>query len=310
MDLSLLFGQIILMFALMLVGILANKVKFMHEQTASDLTNVLLYIVSPCLIVQSFQKSYSANRIHIFLLLVVGVFLVYIVQIVVSKVLFKGLYDHNLQRIVKYGSIYSNAGFIGIPLASSLFGSTGVFYAVVPLAMFNIFNWTHGVKLFASDSEQNLIEKLKSILFNPNIIALFVGLMIFAFSIKLPSFLNQMVGYISSINTPVSMLVIGNSLANIVFKNFRLDRSLTLSLLLRNLVYPIVTSIIMHVLGVTGVPLATAILMMSCPVGGMVVLFTLQVHGKQEPAITLMAVSTMLSLITIPAVFLFNNLLG
>lgn len=79
MDLSLLFGQIILMFALMLVGILANKVKFMHEQTASDLTNVLLYIVSPCLIVQSFQKPYSANRIHIFLLLVVGVFLVYIV---------------------------------------------------------------------------------------------------------------------------------------------------------------------------------------------------------------------------------------
>lgn len=134
--------------------------------------------------------------------------------------------------------------------------------------------------------------------------------MIFAFSIKLPSFLNQMVGYISSINTPVSMLVIGNSLANIVFKNFRLDRSLTLSLFLRNLGYPIVTSIIMHVLGVTGVPLATAILMMSCPVGGMVVLFTLQVHGKQEPAITLMAVSTMLSLITIPAVFLFNNLLG
>lgn len=310
MDLSLLFGQIILMFALMLVGILANKVKFMHEQTASDLTNVLLYIVSPCLIVQSFQKPYSANRIHIFLLLVVGVFLVYIVQIVVSKVLFKGLYDHNLQRIVKYGSIYSNAGFIGIPLASSLFGSTGVFYAVVPLAMFNIFNWTHGVKLLASDSEQNLIEKLKSILFNPNIIALFVGLMIFAFSIRLPSFLNQMVGYISSINTPVSMLVIGNSLANIVFKNFRLDRSLTLSLFLRNLVYPIVTSIIMHVFGVTGVPLATAILMMSCPVGGMVVLFTLQVHGKQEPAITLMAVSTMLSLITIPAVFLFNNLLG
>ncbi len=47
MDLSLLFGQITLMFALMFVGIIANKVKFMHEQTASDLTNVLLYIVSP-----------------------------------------------------------------------------------------------------------------------------------------------------------------------------------------------------------------------------------------------------------------------
>lgn len=309
MDLSLLFGQITLMFALMFVGIIANKVKFMHEQTASDLTNVLLYIVSPCLIVQSFEKPYSASRIHIFLLLVVGIFLVYIVQIVVSKMLFQRVRDHNLQRVAEYGSIYSNAGFIGIPLASSLFGSTGVFYAVVPLAMFNIFNWTHGVKLFATGSQQNLGEKLKSIFLNPNIIALFAGLIIFTFSIKLPPFLNQMIGYISSINTPVSMLVIGNSLANITLKNFRLDRSLTLFLILRNLVYPVVTIVIMHFLGVAGTPLATVVLMMACPVGGMVVLFTLQAHGKQEPALALMATSTLLSLVTIPVIFVISNAL-
>ena len=58
MNLELLFGQIVLMFALMLVGVGANKVKFMHEQTASDLTNVLLYVVSPCLIIESFEKPY------------------------------------------------------------------------------------------------------------------------------------------------------------------------------------------------------------------------------------------------------------
>lgn len=150
MNLTLLLSQIILMFALMFVGLFANKIQFMHEQTANDLTNVLLYIVSPCLIIKSFEKPYSNDRVHTFLLLAGGIFTVYVIQIIISKLFFRRVTESNLQRIVEYGSVYSNAGFIGIPLASSLFGSTGVFYAVVPLAMFNIFNWTHGVNLFAS----------------------------------------------------------------------------------------------------------------------------------------------------------------
>ncbi|HIW88544.1 MAG TPA: AEC family transporter [Candidatus Ligilactobacillus excrementipullorum] len=308
MNLSLLFGQIILMFALMLVGMLANHIQFIHEQTANDLTNVLLYIVSPCLIIKSFEKPYSASRIHAFLILAVGILIVYLIQIVVSKLFFHKISDHNLRRIVEYGSIYSNAGFIGIPLASSLFGSTGVFYAVVPLAMFNIFNWTHGVKLFAApDSDQSLAKKLKTIFLNPNIIALVVGLCLFLFSIQLPALLNQMIDYISAINTPVSMLVIGNSLANISLKGFKLQRPVLVSLGLRNLVYPLVTIVVMQFLGLTGIPLSTAILMMACPVGGMVVLFTLQAHGKQDPALALMGTSTLMSLVTIPSVFLISN---
>ncbi len=309
MNLELLFGQIILMFALMLVGVGANKVKFIHEQTANDLTNVLLYIVSPCLIIESFEKPYSSSRVHALLLSAVGMTIVYWLQIIVSKLVFKKIKDKNLQRIVQYGSIYSNAGFIGIPLVSSLFGPTGVFYAVVPLAFFNIFNWTHGVGLFTNEkNDTSLFEKLRSVLFNPNIIAIFVGLIIFVFSIRLPGLLSQIIDDISSINTPVSMLVIGNSLANIALKNFKLDRPILASLFLRNLIYPIVTALVMQLLGLTGNPLPTAILMMACPVGGMVVLFTLQSHGKQEPALALMGTSTLLSLLTIPAVFLISNL--
>ncbi|GBG93893.1 malate permease [Ligilactobacillus salitolerans] len=309
MNLSLLFGQITLMFALMLVGILSNKVKFMHPQTANDLTNVLLYIVSPCLIIKSFEQPYSTQRARALGLLTVGIFLVYLVQIVISRLLFRKIKDANLRRIVEYGSIYSNAGFIGIPLVSSLFGSQGVFYAVVPLAMFNIFNWTHGVRLFASGVQQNRWQQVQNVVLNPNIIALAVGLVIFIFSLQLPALLNQMINYISAINTPVSMLVIGNSLANIALRNFKINVPISVSLFLRNLFYPLVTIVIMKLLGISGTPLMTAILMMACPVGGMVVLFTLQNHGKQEPALALMGTSTVLSLVTIPLVFLFSNFL-
>src|SRR5699024_467404 len=147
---------------------------------------------------------------HAFLILAGGIFIVYLIPMVVSTLFFHKISDHNLRRIVEYGSMYSNAGFIGITLAGSLLGSTGALYAGVPLAMFNNFNWPHGVKLFAAaDSVQSLQKKLKTIFLNPNIIALVVGLCLFLFSIQLPALVNQMIDYISAINTPVSMLVIG-----------------------------------------------------------------------------------------------------
>lgn len=128
MNIGQLINQIILMFCLMLVGVLINKLKFMHAQTSNDLTNVLLYIVSPCLIINAFEQPYSNDRIKQFLLAAGGVILLYLVEIVIAKLVFGHLKNRNLSRIAQYGSIYSNAGFMGIPLISSLFGSKGVFF--------------------------------------------------------------------------------------------------------------------------------------------------------------------------------------
>ncbi|KRL06713.1 MAG: AEC family transporter [Liquorilactobacillus hordei] len=309
MNVSLLFNQIVLMFCLMLVGVLANKLKFFHEQTANDLTNILLYIVSPCLIIKSFETSYSTSRIHTFLMIALGTLVLYLIQIFLSTIIFKSVKDYNIRRITKFSSIYSNAGFIGIPLVSSLFGSSGVFYAVVPLAFFNLFNWTHGISMFAaSNYEYSIIQRIRKVLFNPNILAIILGMSLFCFSIKIPQLPSQLINYISSVNTPISMLVIGNSLANITLKNCKLTRAIIVSLILRNIIYPLLTLIIMPLLGVSGLALSTIILMMACPVGGIVVLFTLQVHDNVNPAITLMGISTLLSLITIPFIFFISNL--
>ncbi|MFT8477120.1 MAG: AEC family transporter [Liquorilactobacillus sp.] len=309
MNIDLLFNQIILMFGLMLVGVLTNKLKFLHEQTANDLTNILLYIVSPCLIIKSFETPYSASRVHIFLMIALGTFILYLVQIFLSSLIFKHVKDRNMRRISKFSSVYSNAGFIGIPLVSSLFGSSGVFYAVVPLIFFNLFNWTHGISMFVtSKTEHSISQKFRKVLSNPNIIAIILGLNIFYFSIELPALLNQIIKYISSINTPVSMFVIGNSLANISLKKCKLTRPIIISLILRNIFYPLLTLIIMPLLGISGLALSTIILMMACPVGGIVVLFTLQIHDNVSPAITLMGISTLLSLITIPFIFFISNL--
>jgi predicted permease len=61
-------------------------------------------------------------------------------------------------------------------------------------------------------------------------------------------------------------------------------------------------------MGITGVPLYTTVLMAACPVAGIVVLFSLKVHGNPGPAVALMSISTILSVVTIPIVFALVNL--
>ncbi|CAJ1184040.1 AEC family transporter [Companilactobacillus paralimentarius] len=310
MNIGQLINQIILMFCLMLVGVLINKLKFMHAQTSNDLTNVLLYIVSPCLIINAFEQPYSNDRIKQFLLAAGGVILLYLVEIVIAKLVFGHLKNRNLSRIAQYGSIYSNAGFMGIPLISSLFGSKGVFFAVVSLAAFNIFSWTQGVSLFKNnDSGTAERTNWKQVLLNPNIIAIIVGAIFFVFSVQIPSIPNQIIKDIGSVNTPLSMIVIGNSLANIKFTKDMLNKEIGLTILFRNLLFPILAIIILRLVGVTGIAFYTTIVMAACPVAGLVVLFTLQVHDDTAPAISAMSLSTILSLVTIPLIFALGNIL-
>ncbi|EEI24992.1 hypothetical protein HMPREF0519_0915, partial [Lentilactobacillus hilgardii DSM 20176 = ATCC 8290] len=81
MALGQLTNQIVLMFVLMLVGVLINKLGFMQAQTSNDLTNILLYIVSPCLIIGAFEQHYSASRMQQLMLVCVGIFIFYIIEI-------------------------------------------------------------------------------------------------------------------------------------------------------------------------------------------------------------------------------------
>jgi len=307
MNLTQLTNQIILMFILMLVGLLINKLGFMHGQTSTDLTNILLYVVSPCLIISAFEQTFSANRLQMLARVMLGIVIIYGLMIIITQLVFKRIKDPNLRRIMRYGAVYSNAGFMGIPLTSSLFGSTGVFFAVASLAAFNIFSWTHGIGLFTG-RQGSRRDNLRQIVLNPNIIAIIAGLILFVTSVQLPTIANRAVTYVSSINTPLSMIVIGNSLADVKLNRDTFDKRLWWVLLLRNLLFPYLAIVILELLGITGVPLYTTVLMAACPVAGLVVLFTLKVHGHPGPAVALMSLSTIISIATIPLVFALVNL--
>lgn len=298
-------SQIIIIFALMMVGALARECKFLSAKSVNDLTNIALYFLSPMVILHAFQQPFSMHRFHIFVLLVVGIFIGYAITIAIASVTFHWARDRNIRSILQYGSIYSNNGFMGIPLAQALFGQTGVFYGVASMIGFNVMSWTHGVGLFRGQQNHlSHLERLKRILLNPNIIAIILGLIIFTASIHLPSLVTSFLTYGSQAFTPLSMMIIGSNLVGIKLRDVKLNHWLIIALVFRNWVFPLINLVILRLMGITGVALITTVILAACPVAGLVVLFTLQAKGNSRPAVILMSVSTILSLITIPGIYL------
>lgn len=298
-------NQIIIIFALMVLGALIRESGFLHAQSINDITNIALYFLSPMVILRAFEQHFSATRFKTFAKLTLAIFLAYLITIIIAQVVFHRVSDRNLHSIVMYSSIYSNNGFMGIPLAQALLGSTGVFYGAASMIGFNVMSWTHGIGLFRSSSnKRSWTQKLRQILLNPNIIAIIVGLLMFVFSFHLPAVVSSFLKYGGQAFTPISMIIIGSNLVNLKLSDIKPNGYLTTALLFRNIVFPLINLVLLWAMGIHGIPLFTTVILAACPVAGLVVLFTLQANGDTRPAVMVMSVSTILSLITIPLLYL------
>ena len=211
--------QIVIMFLLMLLGFLTGRLGMIHKETAKDLTNFLLYIISPCLIVNAYLVGFSMKRLIEFFQAIVAVTLVYSVSIIVSHLIInkKFFKDQETRSVLLYGSAYSNAGFMGIPLVSAILGESAVFFSVPYLVVCNFFMWTHGVALFSIEHKRSLRLRFLDALKNPNVIAAFIGFIIFVSGIKLPELVLTPIKSLVSVNTPLSMVVVGTNLGAISF---------------------------------------------------------------------------------------------
>lgn len=122
----------------------------MHGQTVKDLTKILLYVISLCLIVNSFRQSFSKIRLLQFGLvfsLVAGLF---VFKIIISRTIFneKWVKNHQKRTVLQYAGTSTNAGFMGVPLVQAILGTKESFFAAPYLIVYNIFMWTHGIRMF------------------------------------------------------------------------------------------------------------------------------------------------------------------
>lgn len=292
--------QVAILYVLVAVGFICDKTGLYTEKAARLTNDLLFYIVTPAIIIESFSSiAYSNETLKNLLLSFAGGAALHAIAILLLLPFFrKG--DKRTTHTYKFACVYGNVGYMALPLAQAVLGAEGVFFCSGVLIPFNIFEFTHGIRLMAGVSSKKTGFKLKWLLFNPGVISVLIGLPIFLLRLSLPRIILEPAGLIADLNTPLAMLMFGTYLAQTDLKKMFFRKETYLVSVLKLLVLPAVMLGGMKLVGIAGTLCTALVISASAPPANNTVMFAAKYNCDTEAASQTVAVSSFLSILTMP----------
>ena len=291
--------QVGVLFALIAVGYVCRKTNFLSDAFVKGCVNLLLLIVTPCLIVHVFQRPFTGTALANLGLSLAVAFAAHLIGIAFAEICFRRT-DERQRGVLKFATVFSNGGFMAIPLEYALLGPDGAFYGALYVVMFNFLCWTYGLKVMCG----HLRDMNHRILFiNPGTVGIAIGLPLFLTSTTLPVILHDPIKYIADLNTPLAMIVIGFYLADARFAAyFRCVPALVASVLRLVVIPALVLSGLVAARGMHLDPTMAVALTASAsaPVAAMDTMFASKYGRDVDVSVGLVAVTTILSVATMP----------
>lgn len=291
-------SQVLILFVLIITGYGCGKAKLFSSDAVRGMTSLVLYVVTPCVIVNSFVREFDHKMIYGLGITLVCAFLIHAGSILLAKILIHDK-EKSKEIVVKFAIIFSNCGFMSLPLQQALLGEDGVFYGAVFVAVFNIMAWSYGVSLMGGGMKSL---SLKKILLNPGLIGVTLGVIIFIFSIKLPTVLLSPIQYLAALNTPLPMLIIGYHLAESNILHAFKHKICYVVAGLRLIVIPLASLGLMYLCGIRGDVLVSCTIAASAPVAATTTMFSLKFERDADLSVKLVSVTTVLSAVTMPLI--------
>lgn len=308
MELSLiLLKQVSVMLLLICIGAVCFKSKLISLEGNKNLTNLVLYVVNPAVIIVSYQQTFTPHLFkglaYALLLSAAGL----LIFIGLSYLLLRGKNQDNI-IIERINASYSNCGFMGIPLALALFGSEGVLYITAINTVFNILIWTHGVAAISNNKSE---VSFKKIITNPTIIATVLGFLMFAFQIKIPGLIFNALSYVNDMITPLAMFIAGITIANSnIIKALKKPR-IYFVCAIKLLIVPIVFILLISLLPCPNeIAKITTIVGLSCPSATIGTMLAIRFNKNSSYSSEIFGLSTVLSVITLPIIVYIAKTVG
>lgn len=299
--------QVLILYLIVAVGFAADKLKVFKQTTAKLSNDLLFYIITPCVIIQSFMNMTfdvkTVKSLGIAFLCMAGTLTM---GMLISIPFFNKSGDN--KAIFKYAVNYGNMGYMALPLCQAMLGNEGVFYCSAGVVAFNIFSFTHGIWVMTK-SKGNSSFDFKKLFFNPGVISVLIGMPFFIFDINLPQVFDTAVGHVSNLNTPLAMLFFGTYIANTDLKNmFKLKENYLVALL-KLLVLPAIMLGIYKLVGVSGTLLSACMISASVPSANNTVMFSAKYGKDTGVASQVVAFNSGLSVLTIPLMVALSGFL-
>lgn len=294
MKLSLLLlNQLIIMLCFLLVGYVLAKKKLITMDGCKELVNLLLLVVIPFVILNSFLVE-KTNEKTIGLLCAMLLSLISFILSMGFSYMFYG----TKHRIENFSAAFSNAGFIGIPLVQATLGSEMVFYIACYVAFLNIFQWIYGAYIMSGDKKNISIH---NILTNAVLISFCLSFLLYMLELNNIPYLKNVAQSIAAINSPLAMIIIGVYLTEVSIKNIFCKRKIYVCSVIRLVIIPFITLLIFKLvpIGTTSIKLALLIVL-SAPVGSNVAMFAQKFKQSYTYAVEIVMLSTILSIVIMP----------
>ncbi len=288
--------QVAILYVLVLVGFICDKTKLFTEEASKRTIDLLLYIVTPCMIINAFLEMEATPRIvQRFFYSLALMFLTHFIAILMNLLFFHGKDEQN--PVFKYASIYGNVGFMGLPLAQAVIGAEGVLYCTSGLIAFNVITFIHGFKMMGG-SQYHL--NIKSLLTNPGILSVVIGLPLFLLKIKLPTVIAEPISLVAGLNAPVAMIIFGTYLSHTNLLTMFLEKRIYLVAFLKLIVLPLICIFGYRFIGVKGSLLVACTITACVPSGNNTFMFASKFHKDAGKASQIVALVSVFSIITMP----------
>ncbi|WP_294473361.1 AEC family transporter [uncultured Ruminococcus sp.] len=295
--------QIVIMFIILLIGFGCSMKGLITKEGNKQLSAVALHIVNPLLIFMSYQSAYSSKLLRGLLWSFLLSGLSFAVTIWLSTLLIKKKRpEHELER---FSAVYSNCGFIGIPLIRGIYGDEGVLYLTAYITLFNILIWTHGLMTMKGSKDmKSFLNSLKA----PSVVAVFIGLIFYLLQIRLPDFLHTSLQYVSDMNTPLAMLIAGSAAAQTNVVKALKNSGLYIVAALKLAVLPLAAMALLHFIPAPHIVQMVVLIASACPVATTGTMFAIQYDKNPERCSEFFAVTTLLSGLTLPVVTMLGEM--
>lgn len=301
MDIMVVFQTMLKLFLLLVLGFVLFKCHIFDEYTNKKISALIVNVASPMLIISSIAGVEGSNKSIVFLMIGAGI-LMYIGFIILGKIINRIFpFPKKDWPVYECMVVFANTGFMGYPVLLDVFGQEAVFYASLIHMAFNFFVYTYAIMCLTKGDDSEFKLNFKQLL-TPGIILIFVGIFIYLFDIQLPSVLMDTINSVGSLTAPLSMMMIGSSLAVYPIKASFTDWRSYLFACVRLLIIPFVTMLICRLIHIDPYYANITIITNAMPVGSMVLMLATQYNANVKIVTRNIVVSTLLSVITIPIV--------
>ncbi len=299
--------QMMILFLIMIIGFICRKKGILNDSGSKTLSAIVVNVANPALVLTAGinkDTSIQGKDLLITVGLAVGMFVAFIifaellVRIMKVKISARGAY--------KAMTVFSNIGFMGFPVISAVYGTEALLYASVFLIPYNVLIYTYGINAMSSSDKSGHADTQKGVqwakIFNIGVIASIITIILYFTGISLPYVLESTITTVSNLTAPLSMIVIGDAMANMKLKEMLTDKKLLVFSAVKLLFIPFVGISFLRLFGLSDMLMGVCLIMLSTPVGSMTAMLAQQYNGEYELASKGVALTTLLSVATMPLI--------